>query len=162
MQRTCSTEVSLYFIVVRENANAFVPSEHDFKILTRCKPSSFFRGQCCVPMDNFSAPIKSGITIRLFENQFLHACCVYNRPRSAWPTGAMTIMEVCSTIFWQAALSVHHYHTPLTTGREFRCWKCFRDNNRITLQNSSGDQVSSVVIIAHELLPWTASDGLPL
>ena len=62
----------------------------------------------------------------MFGNQFLHACCFHNRHWCAGPTGAITIMDVCSTIFWQAALSLHHYHTPLTTDREFRCWKYYR------------------------------------
>jgi hypothetical protein len=105
----------------------------------------------------------------VFQDYFFHLCCILNFSWCAWPTDVIVIMDTLSTIFelyapfcdlrhTRYSVSIHVYLLAVDFHRETH-----REHiNRIILQTLSLDQFPNVLAMAHQLIPWTASDKLCL
>ena len=101
----------------------------------------------------------------VFQIQYLQSCCVHLCPWSAGGTSSIIIMDV-STISNSAPFSdiphphytitIHLYQFPLN----FIEGHNFAHKNQITDWTSLRGQISSVIDIAHQLIPWIASECL--
>ena len=71
--------------------------------------------------------------------------------QSSWltPTHFWTLC----TLSTSDVVSVHHHQTPALTGNEFQGWKFFAYINRITPQSFLHYRISTIITIAHKLVP---------
>ena len=122
------THVSLFCNTVPDHTGAFVPSWHACNHSVAAETRLLHRQPFT---DSFGRQLRRGGQIAnckssVSQNRFLHTCCVL-RHWCAEPNSAAVTVDVPSTIFelesailWHVVPSLHHHHTPRTTGGDLR------------------------------------------
>jgi hypothetical protein len=97
------------------------------------------KGRCYVQFGLQCSGLVSNWDSSVFQNQFLSSCCFHILPYVLGPlvrsrSWIFYIFLTTCIIFWHAAHSLRHHHTPLSTSREF--WQdkyvSYIKNNRTT------------------------------